>query len=84
MPQTLTDAGAKYVPFVNPSAHERAEWSRLAQQAYSRGFNAWGHRYSVAAAISAPITLAAYDALQLNYRIWLVKGFDAAGQLVRN
>ena len=29
MPQTL--AAARYVPFINPSAHERAEWARLAQ-----------------------------------------------------
>lgn len=61
---------------MNPTSTERAEWSRMARSAYSHGLNFYGHRYSAYAAKSGPITLGEYDGLMVNYRIWLVEGWD--------
>jgi hypothetical protein len=66
-----------------PTAHTTAEWSRLAQDAYNRGHNDIGHRYSMAAAVytrSCPTDV--YDTLQRNYRLWLNWGFGPDGFVV--
>jgi hypothetical protein len=61
---------------ITPSAHEKAEWSRMAQAAYLAGHNATGHRYSVAASIpiNAPVPVTTFDSLQTDYRAWLIEG----------
>lgn len=61
---------------MTPTEHEKAEWSRLAQSAYSAGHNATGHRFSGAASIprDARVALATFDSLQNDYRRWLVDG----------
>lgn len=58
--------------------HERNEWSRFAQAAYSVYRSDIGHRFSVAATRST-MPLAEFDSLQRTYRSWLVFGaFPAA------
>ena len=61
---------------MNPTQHEKNEWSRLAQDAYSKSLNAIGHRYSAYASIprAATITVAMFDSLQVGYRRWLIDG----------
>ncbi len=63
--------------FQIPSDHDKAEWSRLAVDAYRLGLNDVGHRFSGAAALRRGdvITLLMYDALQEEYREWLIGGF---------
>ena len=61
---------------IQPTAHGRSEWARLAQDAYRSGRNGLGHRFSVAAATPGEMPLARYDALQETYREWLLTGFD--------
>lgn len=60
-----------------PDAHHKAEWARLAADAYRLGLNAVGHRFSGAAAFrhgeAMPIRI--FDALQSTYREWLIAGF---------
>jgi hypothetical protein len=60
-----------------PTAHEKAEWSRMAQDAYASDRNFYGHRYSGAAALrhddTLPLTV--FDTLQRVYRLWLVGGW---------
>lgn len=60
--------------------HEKREWSRMAQDAYSTGRNDIGHTYSAAASIPSGTRLdvARYDALQDRYRSWLVFGWIEA------
>jgi len=62
---------------MTPTAHEKAEWSRMATAAYNSGRNAIGHRFSVAASLprDGSMTLNHFDALQSEYRAWLVGGF---------
>ena len=60
---------------ITPSTHDRSEWARMAQSAYQTGHNFYGHRYSAWAARSGPIGQVEYDALQLNYRLWLLHGW---------
>jgi hypothetical protein len=59
---------------IQPTTHEKAEWSRMAKSAYKTGHNACGHRFSAAAALpnGAVITLKDFDELQEIYRMWLV------------
>jgi hypothetical protein len=59
---------------ITPNQHEKNEWSRLAQAAYSAGKNPIGHRYSVAASIpnDYQMTVARFDELQEGYRNWLI------------
>ena len=59
------------------TAHNKSEWSRLAKDAYSKGVNYLGHRYSAAAALpdGAAIPIDRYDILQYGYRRWLIQGF---------
>lgn len=61
-----------------PTHHEKMEWSRLAQAAYASGRNDIGHRFSVAATHrnQEPMDLMIFDALQADYRTWLIGGFD--------
>jgi len=57
-----------------PTEHEKREWSRMAQAAYSAGHNAIGTRYSMASAlciIGAAMDLTRFDSLQSGYRAWL-------------
>jgi hypothetical protein len=60
--------------YMTPNAHEKAEWARLAQAAYSRDRNDIGHRFSGAASLrnAEAITLSLFDELQGIYRDWLV------------
>lgn len=59
------------------NAHEKAEWSRLAQAAYAADRNAIGHQYSVAASLpnGGQISISRFDWLQRGYRGWLIGGF---------
>ena len=56
---------------IQPTAHERAEWSRCAQAMYARGRNDIGHLLSAAAAIS-PLSLDQFYRAATAYRAWLV------------
>ncbi len=64
--------------YITVSEHEKAEWSRMAQAAYRESRNAIGHRYSMATTLrkGEQIRLDVFDALQANYRAWLIGGFD--------
>jgi len=59
---------------IAPTEHDKNEWVRFAQAAYSIGRNDIGTRYSVAASLprNATIETARFDSLQENYRAWLV------------
>lgn len=54
------------------------EWSRMATDAYKNDVNYIGHRYSMAAAIpnNSMLVCSAFDALQSNYRKWLIDGIE--------
>jgi hypothetical protein len=60
--------------YIQPTNHEKSEWSRLAQAAYAAGENAIGHCYSCAASMpnGARTALKTFDALQDGYRGWLL------------
>lgn len=60
-----------------PTEHDKREWARMAADAYKSGRNGVGHRYSAAAALPAGATMPTprYDALQVGYRSWLVRGW---------
>ncbi len=64
---------------ITPTEHTKAEWSRLAKDAYHTDRNAYGHRYSGAAAIPryGQMSLDVYDDLQRVYRLWLIGGWGA-------
>lgn len=64
---------------ITPTEHAKAEWSRIAKDAYNTGRNAYGHRYSGAAAIpcDGQMSLDAHDELQRVYRRWLIGGWGA-------
>jgi hypothetical protein len=68
---------------MTPTQHEKNEWSRLAQSAYSDGYNSIGHHYSAAASMCReqriPIDL--FDWLQAGYREWLINGFKYPGDI---
>lgn len=61
---------------ITPNAHERAEWARLAADAYRTGRNFYGHRYSAASARPGPVALPVFDTLQTVYRVWLNTGWS--------
>ena len=63
---------------ITVSEHEKAEWSRMAQDAYKNGRNPIGHRYSMAATLrhGEQMRVDVFDSLMANYRNWLVGGFD--------
>jgi hypothetical protein len=60
--------------YICPTDHEKREWSRMAQAAYSAGRNDIGHRYSCAASMpnGAQTSVKTFDALQAGYRAWLI------------
>lgn len=63
---------------ITPTAHTIGEWQRLAADAYRIGLNETGHRFSVAAAkylAGRLMPVDVYDALQAEYREWLIGGF---------
>ena len=62
---------------ITPTAHEKAEWSRMATAAYKARRNPIGHRFSVAASLprDGAMDLSRFDALQAEYRAWLIDGF---------
>ena len=62
---------------ITPTEHCKAEWARMAQDAYATGRNFYGHRYSARASDPAgtPLRTEAYDALMHTYRQWLVFGW---------
>ncbi len=61
---------------ITPTQHCKNEWSRMAQAAYSKGFNSIGHTYSTAASLpnAGTLPIALYDSLQADYRAWLIGG----------
>lgn len=63
---------------ITPTAHEKAEWARLAQAAYAADLNTVGHRFSGAASLrnEHKMMLATFDSLQNDYRTWLVDGIE--------
>lgn len=61
---------------VTVTAHERAEWARMAQDAYRTDRNFWGHRYSMASACLNVCRIDVYNTLQHHYRQWLVFGWN--------
>jgi hypothetical protein len=62
---------------ITPSQYEKNEWSRMAQDAYSKDLNDIGHKFSVAATLAKGESVAVtwFDDLQNDYRAWLVGGF---------
>lgn len=67
------------VVLCTPTDHEKAEWKRLAADAYRLGLDATGRRFAFAAAQPAAVSFdpATFDALQAEYREWLIAGFPA-------
>lgn len=61
---------------MSPNDHERAEWARMANDAYKHNRNSIGHRYSAASAVGGPMPLARFDSLQRDYRSWLIDGWS--------
>ena len=59
--------------YICPTDHEKREWSRMAQAAYSISRNDIGHRYSAAGSMpnGAKTAVKTFDALQTDYRTWL-------------
>ena len=62
---------------ITPTAHDRSEWARMAQDCYRNGANFYGHRMSAAAAKSGEMEIGAYDTLKRLYRLWLIDGIAA-------
>lgn len=54
---------------------ERQEWHRMASDAYKTGRNEFGHRFSVACA-HREMDIRVYDSLMVQYRRWLVGGWN--------
>lgn len=63
--------------YITPNAHEKAEWARMAQDAYNTNRNFYGHRYSSYASMKngAELPINVFDILQATYRTWLVFGW---------
>lgn len=75
-PGTFARTAKGYTGQVTPTEHEKREWSRMAQAAYAADRNDIGHRFSGAAAlrVGEAMLVAAFDALQTEYRAWLTFG----------
>jgi len=60
--------------FIQPTQHEKNEWSRMANAAYKAYKSNIGHRYSSFSSLpnDATIRLDVFDTLQRNYRNWLI------------
>lgn len=56
--------------------HDRMEWARFANDAYSKGHNFIGHRYSALAARpnGSVLPINIFDDVQRIYRAWLCFG----------
>lgn len=65
--------------YITPNQHEKNEWARMAQSAYSTGHSFYGHRYSAYAALKtdAELPINVFDTLQRVYRTWLTCGWSA-------
>lgn len=63
---------------ITPTDHEKSEWSRLAVAAYAHELNDTGHKFSGFASLrhGERIPLPVFDALQTEYRQWLIHGFE--------
>jgi hypothetical protein len=61
---------------ITVTQHDKNEWARMAKDAYANDVNYMGHRYSGAASIpnGSRLTCQVFDALQDNYRKWLIDG----------
>lgn len=59
---------------ITPTRHQKLEWARMAQAAYSTDHNWTGHRFSGLASIpdSASLPIAVYDTAMNQYRAWLI------------
>jgi hypothetical protein len=70
---------------MKPSQHEKAEWARLAKDAYRHGDLVLGHRFSAKASMpaGAELSLSEYDCLQSIYRHWLVFGMWEGAKEIR-
>lgn len=78
--QQKTYVAPKLAPMagrITPSQYEKNEWSRMAQDAYAHDLNDIGHKFSMAATLlnGESCALAWFDALQTEYRAWLIDGF---------
>jgi len=68
---------------ITPNAHERNEWLRMAKDAEKHGMQAIADKFAAAAmrlSSAAEIPLHEFDALQAEYRSWLVDGFKRMTQ----
>ena len=59
---------------IQPTQHEKHEWSRFATVLYSKRLNGFAHTFSASAALprNAEMDLKLFDQLQEIYRDWLV------------
>jgi hypothetical protein len=67
-------------PTITPTEHEKAEWSRMAQDCYRHDLNDFGLTFSMASAMclkGQAIPLARFYHLQGLYRMWLTVGVSA-------
>ena len=60
--------------YVTPTDHERAEWKRMAEVCEEAGKAGHACLYRAASVLTGPMAPWTYDALQKNYRRWLVFG----------
>ena len=60
------------------SQHEKNEWARMAQDAYAKGLNTYGHRFSALAAMpqGAAMHIQEFDVVMSLYRSWLIDGWS--------
>lgn len=65
------------MPTIFATDHARAEWHRIAVDAYKTGRNKAGHMFSVASAVyTGEMPIETYDNLQRIYRRWLNWGWE--------
>ena len=60
--------------YVTPTEHERREWQRMAEACQQAGKAVHACLYRAASLLTIPMAPWTYDALQQNYRRWLVFG----------
>ena len=61
---------------INPTEHDRSEWARMAEVCEKAGKAGHAGLYAAASRLTGPMQPWTYDALQKNYRRWLVFGTD--------
>ena len=61
-------------PLVTPTSHDRQEWSRMSEACEQAGKAIHARVYKAASSLNGPMATWTYDALQKNYRRWLVFG----------